>query len=335
MARKHLILIHGRSIKPAEKPMRLLAKDAMREGLRRAGEEDLAKTIDKPGSSGVKYSFAYYGDINNKLQTDEGDDGHLLTAIDPETGKTVFPIEYLKKDFEYTKKVKTFNKTAYRKILSLAEDSRLLDEIADIGSFFGSLFSAGALNTMLIRHAKPDMGAYLQSHTIGSQVRERLSEHLTPALKQNHDICIIAHSMGSMVTYDQLWKCSMQSEYADIRNRKVSQFISIGSPLGEPGVRRNLLDARYPKNERYPRNIERWLNLYAEDDYISHVEKLKKAYRDMTRSTYVKKIEDKHLYNCWSYEDIKSKKRVANPHDLYGYLMHQHTGNAIADWLRN
>lgn len=337
MSAKHLILIHGRSIKPEKAGMRRLALDAIKEGLHRANHDLIANKIGKSGNGNIKFSFAYYGHINNEIQADNSpSDAALLTDKDA-NGLPVFPIACLQKDFKHTKAIKRFNKSAYEKILRETDDSRFLDEIADIGSFFGSLFSLGILNTAAIRYAKPDMGEYLRSQETGSRVRDTLGEILKPAMKRGDDICLVAHSMGSMVSYDQLWKYSMRSEYHDVQSSgtKIRLFLTIGCPLGERGVRRNLLDARFARAEKYPRNIEQWKNFYARDDYISHVERMSRSFREMKKDKHISSIKDKKMYNCWTYEDLESKDRVSNPHDLYGYLMNQHIGAAIADWAGN
>ena len=65
MAKKRIILIHGRAIKPAEQPMRELARDAVINGLTRANSKVSAELIRQDG---IKFDLVYFGDIINQIQ---------------------------------------------------------------------------------------------------------------------------------------------------------------------------------------------------------------------------------------------------------------------------
>lgn len=335
MAKKRLILIHGRAIKPAEKPMKALAKDAIREGLRRAGAGSAIERLD---SGDIAYDFVYFGDCSNAIQASKRPkDKKLLTAKDSDHGNApCFPVDDLRTAFDEVAKIKAFSKSRYAELLKTADDYRFLDEFADFTSMIGNLFTFGWLNDKLIAGATPDLFAYLTEHTIGSAIRQRLGDLLKPALAEGDDICLVAHSMGAMVAYDEFWKYSHTSEYegAKQKGRPVSLFLTIGCPLGEEGVRRNLLDGRYPNiKDKYPRDqMTDWRNFHAEDDYVARAESMRSAFAIMRKEGWVKDITDSRIYNCWSYVDKHTGRRVSNPHDLYGYLMHQDIGSAIADW---
>ncbi|GIL00603.1 MAG: hypothetical protein BroJett030_05020 [Alphaproteobacteria bacterium] len=331
---KRLVLIHGRAIKPAKADMEALARTAIGEGLRRAGRDDAAARFD---AGAVPLDLVYYGDINNDIQAARRPkDRKALTAIDPVNGQPCFPIGPLRSAYERTRQIPAFTRARYRNLLREADDYRFLDEAADFASLIGALVTFGVLNTLMIRHATPDMAEYLTSHDTGSRVRARLQEKLQPALETGDDICLLAHSMGAIVGYDVLWKYSHYSEYAALRSlgRRVALFLTIGCPLGELGVRNNLLDGRYPEAEKYPRGfIGDWWNFHAEDDYIAHAEKMRVAFARMRSKGYVDDIRDRHVYNCWAYVDTQSGRLVANPHDFYGYLMNQEVGARIGQWL--
>lgn len=337
MGKKRLILIHGRAIKPAEAPMKDLARRAVAEGLRRAGADSVAKALS---DGDLAFDLAYFGDITNAIQAEaRKKDKKLLTAADPmHGGAACFPIEDLETAFDEVSKIPSFSKARYEALLKSADDYKFLDEFADFTSMIGSLYGFGWLNDKLIANATPDLSAYLTQHTTGSAIRQRLADKLKPALERDEDICLIAHSMGAMVAYDEFWKYSHESAFAGkaVRGRPVSLFLTIGCPLGEAGIGRALKDGGIflSPEDKYPRNqIGDWRNVYAEDDYISHIEKMKLAFADMEKRQYLKSIKDSHLHNCWSYVDNHSGRRVSNPHDLYGYLMHQTVGAHIAEWI--
>lgn len=334
MAKKHLIIVHGRAIKPAENVIRDLATKAITNGLGRAKRPDAVAAFKN-----VKISLGYYGDISNAILAENSKtEKAKLTATDPDHGnKPCFPAEELHAAFKLTDaRSKNFDKAAYGKILSEASDSRYIDELADTFSLFGALLTGGLFNKLAINVATKDLGAYLTSHSVGSAVRSRLSNTLEKALAAQEDVCLLTHSMGCMVAYDVMWKFAHQSEYEKFRSKQapVSLWLTIGNPLGEPGVRQNLLDGRYPDEDRYPRGqIRDWANFYAVDDFISHAENMAPAYRGMKDGKGLPKITDTEIYNCWIYEDIRHRTVTSNPHDLYGYLMNQKVAARLADWL--
>lgn len=335
MPAKHLIIVHGRDIKPAGSELAALAKKAVVRGLERAGKNPAA---DKVRQGGIKFSSAYYGDINNEIEAGfSAKTRALLTATNDaaHTFKPCFPIAELKDAFAKTDAIGTFNLAAYRRVLEIADDWRFLDEAADAASLFGSLLTFGLLNTLVIETIKSDLTAYLTSQVVGSQIRSRLQTVLEPSLLEGDDICLITHSLGCMVAYDVFWKYSFRSEYQHMRDagNKVRLWLTMGCPLGELGVQRNLLDAVALEEEKYPRNqFLDWVNVYAEDDYIAHAERMRIAFSKMRSKKYCREISDKKIHNCWHYADAKKGNLVSNPHDLYGYLMHQDTAKFVAQW---
>lgn len=334
MGQKHLILIHGRAIKPSRKTMVELSRRAISNGLRRAGRSPAQDTFD---SDKIQFSFCYFGDISNEILAKKSKaEADKLVEDDPENGRKCFPAEPLHDAFALTDRLKSFDKKTYSQLLKDADDWRMLDDASDMVSLFGSLFTGGILNKWVIDKATADLGAYLTSHTIGSEIRERLGKILAPALRRGDDICLVSHSMGCMISYDVLWKYAHTSEYTDLRekNNPVTLWMTIGNPLGEDGVRNNLLDGRYVEAEKYPLNLVRdWANFYAQDDFVAHIEKIAPIYRRMPAAGRPHSITDTHIYNCWHYNDVKRKRMTSNPHDLYGYLMHQSVAGRLADWL--
>jgi hypothetical protein len=335
MPKKRVILIHGRAIKPADAAMELLATEAVLEGLKRAKATSTATQL----SDGlILFDLVYFGDIINKIQAAaRKNDAALLTEQDPDHGNAkCFPIAELREAFDNVKTIKSFSEAQYHNVLRTSDDWRFLDEAADFANLIGSLFTFGWLNEAMIRSATPDLAAYLTEHTIASSIRERFNAILVPALTNGDDVCLIAHSMGCMVSYDEFWKYSHTSEYAQslVNGKAVSCFITLGCPLGETGVRRNLLDGRYQNEaDKYPRNqIKDWWNIVAKDDYIARSESMRAAFSEMRTKKYVNSIKDRNIYNCWSYVNKSNNHKVSNPHDLYGYLIHPTVGSIIANW---
>lgn len=333
--KKHLIVVHGRSIKPAGTALEALARRAVIRGLERAGKGSAANRV-KQGT--IRLSSVYYGDVNNEIEAERSRrTRELLTATnDPIYAyKPCFPAAELDQAFDLTDGIETFNLAAYRNVLEEAEDWRMLDEAAEAASLFGGLLTFGLLNTFVIAAMRSDLTAYLVSQLIGSKIRSRLQAVLEPALLAGDDICLVTHSMGCMVAYDVFWKYSFRGEYQHVRDagNAVRLWVTMGCPLAEPGVKANLLDGHALDEEKYPRGqFLDWVNVYAEDDFISHAESMRTAYRPMQRNGYCRAISDKKIFNCWHYSDARKGHLVSNPHDFYGYLMHQDTAGFIGEW---
>jgi hypothetical protein len=330
MPNKHLILVHGRSTKPSEKEKGRLVRETLLHGLDRSSPE--AASLLR--SDAVQLSIAYYGDICNALLLEQGESepGELLGLdADHDGAPCELPGSYddgLAKLFAR----EDFTKSSYGNFLDTVPDNRYRDNM--IGALSGVLNLMG-MSEKVIREATPDMGAYLTNYETGSAIRSRLQQHLEPSLRSGDDVCLVSHSMGCIVSYDVLWKYSRMSEYEGIRNRKISSWITLGNPLGEPGVQENLYDAKVDASGRFPTNIEHWTNIAAHDDFVAHDEDMADDFAEMLRPReicgtsrpLVKSITDSRMYNFWAGD------AGSNPHKLYGYLDNPHVAQEIARWV--
>lgn len=194
MSKKHLIIVHGRAVKPAEQVIRDLSIKAIKSGFGRAKRPDAFAAFDE-----IKVSLGYYGDISNDiLAKSSKTEKSKLTASDPDHGGApCFPAAELHAAFGLTDaRSKIFDKAAYKKVLNEARDARYIDELADTFSLFGALLTGGLFNKLAINVTTKDLGAYLTSHSIGSSIRSRLSVTLEKALAAKEDVCLLTHSMG-------------------------------------------------------------------------------------------------------------------------------------------
>ena len=104
-------------------------------------------------------------------------------------------------------------------------------------------------------------------------------------------------------------------------------MVTLGSPLGNETVKKNLKGASAGGPRKYPKNIGHWINIAAEDDYISHDQTVANNYRKMTKWGLVSSITDHRIYNL-AVRDGKS-----NPHHGVGYLVHPTVTRIVSDWL--
>ena len=324
---KRIIIIHGRNTKPAQTPYEALQKRALIQGIKRVNPSKAAALA----RGSIPIDFVYYGDVNNRLLSEVKKNRDDLTMTDPaHNNAPCLPHDEVEPAIIALAAIRKYNKSAYNKILRENTDFRWLDDAVRAFSTIAAITTATFLNMKAISHATADMGAYLLTRKVGSEVRARLQKQLVPALMNGDDICLIAHSMGCMVSYDVLWKLSRMSEYANVRqgNPKVRLWLTLGCPLGEAGVKRNLYDGHERDRDRYPENIiHDWVNIAAKDDFVAHDATMKNDYRSMKRWGFVNSITDKRIYNCYA------SRRHSNPHKLYGYLAHGVVGDCVARWM--
>ena len=330
--RKHLILVHGRSTKPSEDEKKRIALQALRHGLARRDKQAADRLSDDPNDGQVKFSLAYYGDLSNSLILKKyPHKKDRLKGTDPRhkhlpCEKDGFYDEGLKQ--LYRRKTGNHGEQDYKAFLARRRDNAWWDNAASVVSALGNL--VGVSDTVIATPLTADLAAYLKTRQYGSGMRDRLQKILKPALLEGDDVCLMAHSMGCMVSYDVLWKYSRMSEYRDIQRKKatVQRWITLGNPLGEPGVRQNLYDADEDKDGMYPKKIvKKWINFSAKDDFICHDTTVADDFREMTRRRYVESIEDRKMYNFWM------GAKATNPHKLYGYLDNPDVASEVIDWM--
>lgn len=301
-----IILVHGRSWKPPRNSLESIWKEALRFGVER----------DHPGKlaafDSVRLAFVYFGDLSGKLLVELG-----RVRPPSDTSARRAALDALKAVPRHG-----FTRRAYEKVPgqeSLKEG--VADSLAPVLSFFH-------LSEPLIASVAPDMRHYWDEDTeFGTASRGRMTPVLAEAFDRGDSILVIGHSLGSLIAYDTLWKFSRSHDFRSHNRKKIDLFISMGSPLGDETVKRHLKGARADHARRFPASIRSWINVAAEDDYISHDQKIAGDYRDMKRLGLVRSITDKRIYN------LSAPGGKSNPHHSSGYLLHPVVADAVAGWL--
>lgn len=196
-----------------------------------------------------------------------------------------------------------------------------------------SLAAALTLKDNVVSENIREVSLYRTDQYVADRIREPLERELSDAWKSGKQPVIIAHSMGSFVAYDVLWRFSHRSEalYRRHRKDKVGLLITMGSPLGDSALRDFMLIERWKKalksrsrEERrryYPTNIRRWQNYCAYGDIVCHDSTLDDDFFEGLRSDvggYGRNdLRDYlRLYNPYVCTDGSR-----NPHKSYGYLI--------------
>lgn len=312
MVAKHLFLVHGRDFKPGADFLREQWLAALAHGMER----------DHPDATLEQYresekTFVYFGDLSNGFLRRAG--RHYNETDDQSSRDVALSAlkEYATEDF--------LDKRGREIYEGLDGKSSVTEFLADL--FANPLHFIGASESVISLVA-PDMQHYWNpDRAFGSDLRWRLTEPLAAALGRGDDVMLMAHSLGSIMSYDVLWKLSYYGEWRHIRNRTVSEFVSLGSPLGNATVRGNLKGGGGQGLRRYPTNIGNWHNVAAEDDYIAQDETVADDFEDMESARMVNSIRDHRIYN------LAVRDGESNPHHATGYLVHPEVVELVADWL--
>ncbi len=297
--KKHIFFVHGRNFKPDQDTLAYNWQDAIHWGIdREYGREGTDMLLD------AKQTVIYYGDLSNEFLYSKDKTYDMPSDIEDRTTA----LEKLKK-YYYNQ----FTRSSYKK----------LPNVSDIGKQIAELFSTAlyylGLGNIVVGKVAPDMKQYWNPDSSwGSDVRWRLTEPLVKALEDGDEILIVSHSLGTMIAYDVLWKLSYYGEYQHLRDKQID-LITLGSPLGDRNVIKNLKGSNNTGSRKYPNNINKWINISAADDYVSHVDKLNDKFENT--------IEDKSIYN------LSVRFNKSNPHHGAGYLISPMTAYHINEWL--
>ena len=306
---RSILLVHGRSFKPAKNHLKKLWMDALRHGI----ERDLT-TAKQRRFEASRVEMVYYGHLSNDFLEERGDS--YPAAADLADRKVT--LARLK---SYA--AEKFSRAEYR---NLPGKSGFKEFLADAGSV---LTNPLRLSDSLISMAAPDIAHYWDEETeFGSNVRYQMINPLKRAMRRDGKILVISHSLGTMVSYDTFWKFSHMGEYRnDVATRSIDTWITLGSPLGDETIKRNLKGASLSGRRRYPTIVNKWLNFAAEDDFISHDEGVRNDYEAMLSQDLVDDIVDQEIYN------LAVRDNRSNPHNATGYLIHPQVIAAIGAWL--
>ncbi len=151
--------------------------------------------------------------------------------------------------------------------------------------------------------------------------RNRLAEVLKKHKRKN--ILLIAHSMGSIISYDVLTQV--------IPAIKIDTIISSGSPLGLPIIIKKILTEQRQKVDENskpstPKNIRKaWYNFSDLNDKVALNYNLADDYSANTHGIIP---QDVIVDNNYKYNGQK------NPHKVYGYLRSYQMAEVIYSFLR-
>jgi hypothetical protein len=299
--------VHGRGPKPDGASLEALWRAALRAGIERCEPDHL------PAFDAAIHQFVFYGDLlNDVLGPVEQDYDAMLDLADRRHA-----LERLR-----AMKRKAFgSRAAYER---LPGRNSIGEFLADTALPVISRFS---MSDGIFSRVVPDLHRYLVDRDgLGRAVRARLQSALEDAFARGGDVVLVAHCLGSVAAFDVLWSLSQLEAPATGRQR-VRLFLTLGSPLGDETVKSRLLGSAHKGRARYPLNLVEWVNISAEDDWISHDNSIANDYDEMLKLKLLSRIDDHKIHN------FAVRFGKSNPHSAIGYLIHPRVARTLASVL--
>jgi len=160
---------------------------------------------------------------------------------------------------------------------------------------------------------------------IAEHTRRMLKVPLRAATEGHHPVLLMAHSMGSVISYDALWEMSHNNRDHVL----VDLLLTMGSPLGQRYLQKRIKGSTASGTERYPNNIRHWKNLSAVGDLTAIDPWLSNDFREVLHLDLVESFEDALLYNHFRLDG------ALNVHSEYGYLVNELTARTVSAWWRD
>lgn len=304
-----IVIVHSRSFKPAAGEYLELAVQALAAGI----DSDYPESLDSFAAC-TKY-MAYYADLTYELLISHG--GTYDEKLD------ISDLRNALHELKGLDRRKGFSMNRYDRL----PGKSAVSEFAV--SLLSPVLSAVGLEKPLVAGVTKDLGNYWEKGSdYSAAVLDRVRTTICGALDTNENVMLISHGTGAIVAYDALWQLSHDPDYCKpYDDAKIDVWLTLGGPLADMTVQRQLLGADRKGRERYPTNILAWHNVSAEDDYVSHDNRVANDYRAMLRQRQISAIRDYQVYN------MTIRYGTSNPHNMLGYLIHPRVAKILNDWL--
>lgn len=312
---KVIIGIHGLANKPDEGTLKKWWKDSIAEGLKKNChfKEDFefimvywAGRLHKICQhDDARYSF---DDLYNDERYHEAEKGALEEYHDRKRDRlAAWGLNLIGKGLEWVGKFGPLNYLVNRMKRKVARD---LDFYHDKDRMI----------------AIPDGGTGPAWQVLRNLLQDAIRKH------SNDEIMLIAHSMGTIISYDTLRDMG-RSDSPEDKDIRVPNFVTIGSPLGLARVKNEIKKERdYDDKDRLrtPTIVTTsWYNFADRRDVVAIDAELADDYKSNSSGVAVK---DDLVHNDYVRP---GEKKSPNPHKSYGYLRTPEVSRHIKAFLEN
>ncbi len=297
---KVIIGIHGLGNKPTKQLLEKWWKEAIIEGLTKAG---------KPYSD-FKFELIYWADVLHEKQLDEkcidkNSPVYLSERYAPSSGKSNNEDHSFRRkmlDILSTELESTFIEKDFTPKYAVVTDAIMKHWFKDLEDYYNEKFLP-AFNS----NAKK---------IIRNRVIEVIEKY------KDDEILLIAHSMGSIIAFDVL--------SFEIPGAKIDSLVTIGSPLAAPMVKSKIAAEQkqhlgHLRHLRTPSPLERkWYNFADIEDKVAYNYELAD---DFAINRHLVKPVDFLVFNDYQINGER------NPHKSYGYLRTPEMAAKIREFL--
>jgi len=191
-----------------------------------------------------------------------------------------------------------------------------------------------------------ELERYHTDTVIADRIRRPLEDRLRECWDAGRRVVVLAHSLGTAVAYDTLWRFSHRNEpeFRAYRRKKVDLLVTMGTPLANRTIQAVMLSGRWLAERDAPtltrrrrawmRNVQRWENYSALGDYVCHGLDMEKEFfagmlRDLRHLKRSELRDYRELFNPYRETD-----GTPNPHKLFGYLVQPKLASRLCRLLR-
>lgn len=304
MKKKVIIGIHGLGNKPSKRVLNRWWKKSMKEGLTRIGVQH-----ELP-----KFDMIYWADVLHEkpasVKSKILDDPNLY--LEPYSPS---PKNYLIEDISTRKKIIGF--------LGKQLNEVFLNENLDLNYSF--------ITDYILNNYFKELSTYYHEvcydkNKIECMAKDLIRMKAVKTLKkyQDHDIILVAHSMGSIIAFDVLTFL--------LPILKINTFVTMGSPLGLPIVISKIA-AEHKINEagkaimRTPPGVKKnWYNFSDLYDNIAFNYLLNDDFKENNNNV---SVQDFLVLNDYMIGETK------NPHKSFGYLRTKEFAHVLTDFIED
>ena len=322
LGNKRIIMIHGRASKPPADVTHRLWRDTLIENIR-VGNRALARRLD---ATPEVFVSAYWADV---VPHHIPDDRAYCRKLGRQVDRVIA------------------ERRAIRDRFHVGPGEKLGAFFQDRGIDLARLLaSALAIKDDVMLRFLRETELYDRDQYIADQMRAPLEAALRAAWDEGSEPVLIAHSMGSFIAYDVLWRFShrMNRGFKAYSGKRVKMFVTLGSPLGDSAVRRLLFARHHLQHGRrqFPTNIDFWHNYACLGDVVAHQKNFHDVFYRPMRALNLfpaakkfRSIDYVDLHNPFEVVSHAGNRRreKRNPHKSYGYLVQPRLGSWLADYL--